>query len=200
MTMTAVYLFCLYFSPSSHGLQAILLCSSLIIGHWLRQPDCQSHSRGQPTCLFPFTAKTPVLLVIAWIHVQNHFVFASPSQSPIVVHLLHCCLILLANPQKVIILIPSINCMYPNIQSLHTSVFQLHSPDSCSYLAHPSWIASYLTVHDSIVQLRDHDSCFSVLFVLSSSCLDCKLSYYSWFRHVAVNYSLASKNVISNNA
>mgnify|MGYP006888586880 CR=1 FL=1 len=97
VTQTAVYLLflllllLLYFSPSSHGLQAILLCSSLIICHWLRQPDCQSHSRGQPTCLFPFTAKTPVLLVIAWIHVQNHFVFASPCQSPIVVHLLHCC-------------------------------------------------------------------------------------------------------------
>ena len=64
MTMTAVCLFCLYFSPSSHGLQAILLCSSLIICHWLRQPDCQSHSRGQPTCLFPFTEKPLFCLLL----------------------------------------------------------------------------------------------------------------------------------------
>ena len=86
VTQTAVYLlfllllllFCLYFSPSSHGLQAILLCSSLIICHWLRQPDCQSHSRGQPTCLLPPISlfwKTPVLLAIAWIHVQKPLCF-----------------------------------------------------------------------------------------------------------------------------
>ena len=70
----------------------------------------------------------------------------------------------------------------PGRSTLTLKNINLDSLDSCSYLAHPSWIAIYLNVHNSIVQLRDHNSCFSVLFVLSSSCLDFKLPYYSWFR------------------
>ena len=70
----------------------------------------------------------------------------------------------------------------PGRSTLTLKNINLDSLDSWSYLAHPSWIAIYLNVHNSIVQLRDHNSCFSVLFVLSSSCLDFKLPYYSWFR------------------
>ena len=74
----------------------------------------------------------------------------------------------------------------PGRSTLTLKNINLDSLDSCSYLAHPSWIAIYLNVHNSIVQLRDHNSCFSVLFVLSSSCLDFKLDfkipYYSGFR------------------
>ena len=66
----------------------------------------------------------------------------------------------------------------PGRSTLTLKNINLDSLDSCSYLAHPSWIAIYLNVHNSIVQLRDHNSCFSVLFVLSSSCLDFKLPYY----------------------
>ena len=70
----------------------------------------------------------------------------------------------------------------PGRSTLTLKNINLDSLDSCSYLAHPSWIAIYLNVHNSIVQLRDHNSCFSVLFVLSSSCQDFKLPYYSGFR------------------
>ena len=52
MTTTAVSLFCSYLAHPV-WIASYHTHSSLLICHWLRQPDCQSHSRGQPTCLLP---------------------------------------------------------------------------------------------------------------------------------------------------
>ena len=58
-----------------------------------------------------------------------------PHQSQIVVHLLLCCLILLGIPSK------GYNCIQKGgttvfTQNIQLSVFQPHSPDSCSHLAY----------------------------------------------------------------
>ena len=80
----------------------------------------------------------------------------------------------------------------PGRSTLTLTNINLDSLDSWSYLAHPSWIAIYLNVHNSIVQLRDHNSCFSVLFVLSSSCLDFKLPYYYHTTTILLPYYIPS--------